>query len=80
MCARTGLAFGGLGLAGSYAGSRLSAGVEPDVLLVGFAALLLVAAAGMLRRGATDRRGVSPRPWDGTDARRRPRPMPGRTR
>ena len=44
-----GLVFGVLGIAGSYAGSRLSAGVDPHVLLAAFAALMLVAAAAMLR-------------------------------
>lgn len=45
-----GLVFGVLGVAGSYVGSRLSAGVDPYVLLVGFAVLMLVAAAAMLKR------------------------------
>ena len=45
-----GLVFGVLGVAGSYAGTRLSAKVDPHVLLTAFAALMLVAAAAMLRR------------------------------
>ena len=45
-----GLVFGALGLAGSYVGTRLSAGVDPHVLLTAFAVLMLVAAAAMLRR------------------------------
>jgi uncharacterized membrane protein YfcA len=51
-----GVVFGVLGVAGSYAGARLSANVSPDVLLTAFAVLMLVAAAAMLRR-----RGVAPR-------------------
>lgn len=45
-----GLTFGLLGLAGSFVGSHLSARANPDVLLTAFAALMLVAAAAMLRR------------------------------
>lgn len=45
-----GLTFGGLGVAGSYVGARLSASVDPHVLLSGFAVLMLVAAGAMLRR------------------------------
>jgi hypothetical protein len=45
-----GSVFGLLGVAGSWAGSRLSATVDPNVLLLGFAALMLAAAVAMLRR------------------------------
>jgi uncharacterized protein len=45
-----GIAFGVLGVAGSYAGSRMSAGVPSDLLLSLFAGLMLVVAAAMLRR------------------------------
>jgi uncharacterized protein len=45
-----GLAFGVVGVAGAYAGTRLSAGIRPDLLLSLFAGLMLVAAAAMLRR------------------------------
>jgi uncharacterized protein len=45
-----GLTFGVIGVAGSYAGSRLSASIRPDLLLALFAVLMLVAAAAMLRR------------------------------
>jgi uncharacterized protein len=45
-----GITFGVLGVAGSYAGSRLSASIRPDLLLTLFAGLMLVAAAAMLRR------------------------------
>jgi uncharacterized membrane protein YfcA len=45
-----GIAFGVLGVAGSYTGTRLSSSVRPDLLLSLFAGLMLVAAAAMLRR------------------------------
>ena len=45
-----GITFGVLGVAGSYAGTRLSANIKPDLLLALFAVLMLVAAAAMLRR------------------------------
>jgi uncharacterized membrane protein YfcA len=51
-----GLAFGLLGVVGSYVGSRLSASVAPDTLLAGFSALMLVAATAMARR---DRKGTA---------------------
>src|SRR6516165_6563453 len=50
-----GIAFGVLGVAGAYAGTKLSASIQPDLLLSLFAVLMLVAAAAMLRR----RRGVA---------------------
>jgi uncharacterized membrane protein YfcA len=49
-----GLAFGLLGTAGSIAGSRLSAAVDPHLLLAAFAALLVVAAAAMAIRQRHD--------------------------
>ena len=45
-----GIAFGVLGVAGSYVGTRLSSSVPPDLLLSLFAGLMLTAAAAMLRR------------------------------
>jgi uncharacterized protein len=45
-----GITFGVLGVAGSYAGTRLSASIRPDLLLTLFAGLMLVAATAMLRR------------------------------
>jgi uncharacterized membrane protein YfcA len=47
-----GITFGVLGIAGSYAGARLSASVSPGLLLTLFAVLMLAAAAAMLRRRA----------------------------
>ena len=45
-----GVAFGVLGVAGAYAGTRLSSSIRPDLLLSLFAGLMLVAAAAMARR------------------------------
>ena len=45
-----GITFGVLGVAGSYAGSRLSASIRPDLLLTLFAVLMLAAATAMLRQ------------------------------
>ena len=45
-----GAVFGLLGVAGSYVGSRLSARVDPHLLLSAFAALMIVAAVAMARR------------------------------
>ena len=47
---RTGLIFGLLGVAGSYAGSLASAAVPANVLLAGFGVLMLVVAATMILR------------------------------
>ena len=51
---KQGFAFGVLGILGSYAGSRLSAAADPQLLLFGFAVLMLLAAAAMLRRFGRD--------------------------
>jgi uncharacterized membrane protein YfcA len=48
-----GVVFGVLGIAGSYAGTRLSASISPNLLLTLFAVLMLAAAAAMGRRRAT---------------------------
>jgi uncharacterized membrane protein YfcA len=45
-----GAVFGGLGIAGSYAGSRASAGVPANVLLAGFGVLMLAVAGAMIAR------------------------------
>ena len=45
---RAGLAFGAAGVAASLVGTQLNARVQPGVLLVAFALLMLVAAAAML--------------------------------
>ncbi|HLG67093.1 MAG TPA: TSUP family transporter [Acidimicrobiales bacterium] len=46
----SGTVFAALGVAASFAGSRLSAGVNASVLLLAFSGLMLVAAAAMARR------------------------------
>ncbi len=48
--ATQGVVFGLVGVVGAVAGTRLSLAVPPDVLLVGFSALMLVVAALMLTR------------------------------
>lgn len=45
-----GITFGVLGIAGSFAGTRLSASIRPSLLLTLFAILMLAAAAAMLHR------------------------------
>lgn len=47
---RAALVFGALGIPASVAGSALNRAVNPQVLLLAFAALMLVAAAAMYRR------------------------------
>lgn len=46
----TGIVFGTTGIAASLVGTALNRQVDPNVLLLAFAALMLLAAAGMLRR------------------------------
>jgi uncharacterized membrane protein YfcA len=53
-----GLVFGVLGIAGSYAGSRLSAAVAPAALLAAFSVLMLVVAAVMFGRARRSRGGL----------------------
>lgn len=45
-----GAAFGVTGIAASWAGTALNRSVDPNVLMLAFAALMLVSAAGMIRR------------------------------
>ena len=66
---KAGAIFGGLGIAGSYAGSRASAAVPGDVLLAGFGVLMLAVAAVMIARRRRDQ-GPGRR---GTARRARPR-------
>ncbi len=47
---RAGLAFGAAGIAGSIAGSAANTFIDPDLLLLAFAGLLLVVAAVMIRQ------------------------------
>ncbi|NUT33418.1 MAG: sulfite exporter TauE/SafE family protein [Hamadaea sp.] len=49
---RTGLLFGGAGMAGAYAGGRLAVFVPATVLLGAFAVMMIVTAVAMIRRRA----------------------------
>ena len=49
---RAGLTFSAAGVAGSLLGSAANGAVDPDVLLLAFAVVMVVAAVAMLRRGA----------------------------
>jgi uncharacterized protein len=60
-----GVLFGLAGVGGSFAGSRMNTAVDPDVLLLAFAALMLVAAAAMWRRANR----VTPKPVGAAVAR-----------
>jgi len=57
-----GLAFGLLGAAGSVLGSKAGIGVDPNLLLLAFAGLMVAAAAAMLSRSRRAARRVSARP------------------
>ncbi|MGV4923228.1 sulfite exporter TauE/SafE family protein [Streptomyces sp. BHT-5-2] len=54
-----GTAFGALGTAGSFAGSRWSASLDSGVLMVAFSGLMLVVAVGMVVRGARGSEGAA---------------------
>jgi uncharacterized membrane protein YfcA len=58
---REGAVFGVLGIAGSYAGSRLSAAVPANVLLAGFGLLMLAVAAIMIARRRSQPRAAQDR-------------------
>ena len=49
-----GLAFGAIGIAASYAGTAANATLDPNVLLLCFAVLILVAGAAMMLRLRAD--------------------------
>ena len=62
---RSGIAFGALGAGGAFAGSRLSASINPSALLAAFSVLMVGAAAAMLyrqRSGAAPAAGVTAAP------------------
>ena len=60
---RAALVFGGLGIPASIGGSLLNRAVDPQVLLLAFAALMLIAAAAMFRRSrARDGEPTTPSP------------------
>ncbi|WP_327226144.1 sulfite exporter TauE/SafE family protein [Streptomyces platensis] len=76
-----GAAFGALGTAGSYLGSRWSAALDPTVLMAAFAGLLLVVAAMLLLRGRGERRAAAETrplrdPREGTSFRDAPGAVP----
>lgn len=52
---RTGGAVGAAGLLFAYVGTRLNARVDPDLLLLGFAGVVLLAAAALLAQPRRDR-------------------------
>ncbi len=56
----TGLAFGAAGIAAGFAGTALNRHVQPDVLLLAFAGLILVAAAGMFAKNRAAARRAEP--------------------
>jgi len=51
---RAGLAFGLIGTAASLAGTQLNHKVDPQILLLGFAGLMVIAAGAMLARSRQD--------------------------
>lgn len=75
---RSGVLLAALGVPASLLGTRLNRQVDPDVLLLAFAALMLVAAAGMLVRVLSDRSSTSPPGSDADPPRDDPGPSPGR--
>jgi uncharacterized protein len=54
LCWRTGVTFGGAGMLGAYAGGRVASFIPDTLLLVGFAAMMLITAAAMLRGKAVE--------------------------
>ncbi|GAO09617.1 hypothetical protein TPA0598_05_03390 [Streptomyces lydicamycinicus] len=76
-----GAAFGALGTAGSYLGSRWSAALDPTVLMAAFAGLLLVVAAMLVLRGRGEQRAAAEtrplrEPREGTPVRGLPEAVP----
>ena len=64
---RAALIFGALGIPASIGGSLLNRAVDPQVLLLAFAALMLVAAAAMYRRSRTsEQASTTPSPTGAT--------------
>ncbi|QKW35574.1 sulfite exporter TauE/SafE family protein [Actinomadura sp. NAK00032] len=59
---RTGLLFGGAGMAGAYAGGRLAAVIPAGVLLAAFALMMAVTAVAMLRDRPAPAGGHADRP------------------
>lgn len=61
---KTGIVFGLVGIAASFIGTDLNRRVDPNVLLLCFAVLMIVAAIAMLRRAS---RTTAPKPEPGDD-------------
>jgi uncharacterized membrane protein YfcA len=59
---RIGLVFGVTGIAASFAGTAVNRRIDPDVLLLAFAALILIAAAGMLLKASPSTAAPAPHP------------------
>lgn len=59
---RTGIAFGITGIIAAFAGTALNRRVEEHVLLLGFSAVMILAAAGMLIRAQRDSQGHGDHP------------------
>lgn len=81
---RAGIVFGLAGVATSFLGSWANRAIDPDILLLAFSALMLIAATGMLRRARTPHpapqtAGTRPGPGPGDDAQplSAPTPPPG---
>jgi uncharacterized membrane protein YfcA len=56
----TAASFGVTGIAAAYAGTALNTRIDPHVLLIGFALVMLLAAAGMLLRSRREIRAAHP--------------------
>lgn len=56
---RAGSAFGAAGIAAAYAGSVLNAAIDPNVLLLAFAGLMVFAAGAMLLRQRANQTGAA---------------------
>jgi uncharacterized membrane protein YfcA len=75
---RAGIVFGVLGAGGAFAGSRLSAAINPDILLTAFSGLMAAAAVTMLlRHRPGSRRGPGPAAGPGPADVRLAGPEPG---
>ncbi|MFI0262959.1 TSUP family transporter [Streptomyces sp. NPDC017056] len=72
-----GAAFGALGTAGTFLGSRWSVSLDPDALMTAFAGLMLAVAVAMLVRAWRERRKRAAGPGPETDSGTGPGPGPG---
>ncbi|MFH8346152.1 sulfite exporter TauE/SafE family protein [Streptomyces sp. NPDC018045] len=74
-----GAAFGGLGTAGTFLGSRWSASLDPTVLMTAFTGLMLAVAAAMLVRTWRERQKARTAPAPAHPPGTRPAPEPTAT-